>query len=122
MPKGKRTNQLVLKTDNDEIELKKFKSIYYLFNAKPDTRVKILEENRKVSKTDILELNQQIIEKLKIYKVVTAMATIKLSLSDKMTLDFSNWTEFTNENFNYSSFVDLIDIDWDFYLKLPGYK
>lgn len=117
--KKEKESQIVKK---DDIDLKTFKSLYYDLNAKPDTRIKIFDESRKISKSDLIDLNRQVIAKLRNHQVVTFMSTVKIALSDKSILEYNYWKEFEDDNLEYPSYVNAIHLSWDFYLKMPDYK
>lgn len=104
------------------IDLDQFKSIYYLLNAKPDSLIRLLKDNKKVNFEDLLELNSNVISKLKTESLETSITTITVVFKNKKVSTYNNWLEFERTNWQISDQTLSISINWDINIKLPGHE
>lgn len=81
-----------------KIDLDQFKSIYYLLNAKPDSQIRLLKDNKKLCFEDLLELNNAVISKLKTESLETSITTITVVFKNKKVNTYNNWMEFERTN------------------------
>ena len=105
----------------NRIDLDQFKSIYYLLNAKPDSQLRLLKEDRKIGFDDLIELNDKVVTKLKTETLETSITTITVVYKNKKINTYNNWSEFSRTNWNTSDQTLSISINWDINLKLPNH-
>ena len=105
-----------------KIDLDQFKSIYYLLNAKPDSQIRLLKENKKLNFEDLLELNASVISKLKTESLETSITTITVVFKNKKVNTYNNWLEFERTNWQISDQTLSISINWDINIKLPEHE
>ena len=53
----------------NEIQIKQFQSLYYLFKGKRDTDIKLFDDNKQFTYFEIIELNNKIYKKFNIFIV-----------------------------------------------------
>lgn len=99
-----------------------YKAFYHWLNAKPDSEVKIYSSDKRISIEDIKELNNKLLEKLSMHEIVSNQTTVNLNLSNNRVLSFGSFEQFVDNDFCISAFTKSINIIWDFYVQLPGYK
>ena len=124
MKKTKKTNKTLVDPTSKplSLSLQEFKSAFYHLNAKPDSEIKILQEEKLISLQDIIELNQQIQHKLYTHTVTVLMTTVNVSLTDDRTLEFSLWPQFEAHRWTHSACVRSVGLKWDFFLQLPHFQ
>jgi hypothetical protein len=105
-----------------KIDLDQFKSLYYLLNAKPDSQIRLLKENKKMDFDDLLELNSNIISKLRTESLETSITTITVVFKNKKVNTYNNWLEFERTNWQISDQTLSISINWDINIKLPEHE
>lgn len=103
----------------DEIQIKHFQSLYYLFKGKRDTDIKLFNEYKQFAYSDIIELNNKIYKKLALHKKVTNLINVTIGLDKNEIKTFGNWHEFTQTDWNISAKTKYISIEWDFNIILP---
>ena len=103
------------------IDLDQFKSFYYLLNAKPDSQLRLLKEEKIIDFDDLVELNEKVSAKLKTESLETSITTITLVFKNKKVNTYNNWSEFTRTNWSTGDQTQSISINWDINLKLPGH-
>lgn len=104
------------------IDLDQFKSLYYLLNAKPDSQIRLLKEDKKITFDDLIELNQSIVAKLRTESLETNITTITLVYKNKKVNTYNNWSEFERTNFQVSDQTLSISINWDININLPNHE
>lgn len=104
----------------DEIQIKQFQSLYYLFKGKRDTDIKLFDDNKQFTYSDIIELNTKIYKKLKLHEKITDLINVTVGLDKNEIRTFGNWHEFTQTDWNISSRTKYISIEWDFNIVLPN--
>lgn len=105
-----------------DVDIKAYKSMFYLLNAKPDTEIKFLKEKRRIELEDIYNLNEKVQEKLKTLNVVVGITSLDVIFYDKRAKSFGSWLEFTQVDWVIPQKIKTINITWDFSLKLPQYR
>lgn len=105
-----------------KIDLDQFKSIYYLLNAKPDSQIRLLKDNKKLCFEDLLELNNAVISKLKTESLETSITTITVVFKNKKVNTYNNWMEFERTNWQVSDQTLSVSINWDINIKLPEHE
>jgi hypothetical protein len=105
-----------------KIDLDQFKSLYYLLNAKPDSQIRLLKDNKKVDFEDLLELNNNVISKLKTESLETSITTITVVFKNKKVNTYNNWLEFERTNWQISDQTLSMSINWDINIKLPEHE
>lgn len=98
------------------------KTILYEFNAKPDTETRLLGDNKVVDLSDIRQLNERILGKLRNHDHIVT-SSITFIMSGGKLKDYSTWGEFERENWDtVNSSVQSLTIRWDMRIKLPQFK
>lgn len=104
----------------DEIQIKQFKSLYYLIKGKRDTDIKLFTDFKQFSFDSIVELNEKVYRKLQLHELITDIVNVTVGLNNKEIRSFGNWTEFRNTDWNISATTKYITIEWDFNIILPN--
>ena len=104
----------------DEIQIKQFQSLYYLFKGKRDTDIKLFDDNKQFTYSEIIELNTKIYKKLELHEKITDLINVTVGLDKNEIRTFGNWHEFTQTDWNISSRTKYISIEWDFNIILPN--
>ncbi|MCP4551220.1 MAG: hypothetical protein GY834_04080 [Bacteroidetes bacterium] len=99
-----------------------YKAFYHWLNAKPDSEVKIYSSDKRISLADIKELNHKLLEKLDMHEIVSNQTSVDLNLSNNRVLSFGSFEQFETSDFHFSAYTKSLNIIWDFYVQLPGYK
>lgn len=82
--RGKTWMKKLLNVDDEEKLRRNFKSVYYMMNAKPDSKTKIFTSDVCIELGDIEELNELITEKFKShYNDAGFMINVDVSLENK---------------------------------------
>ena len=102
--------------------LEDYKAFYHWLNAKPDSEVKIYPETKRIKREDIVELNEKILEKLANHDIVSNQTTVNVNLGNNRVLSFGSFEQFQIADFVISTRTKSINITWDFYVQLPGFK
>lgn len=108
----------------DEMMLKEYKSMYYTLNAKPDSLARAYDGKFVVTKDDLLDINDRVLEKINLsgYQGDGYIATVTVNLLNKRSIDFKNWEEFKQHNWTETSCISSIILKWNFNIRLPQYK
>jgi hypothetical protein len=104
------------------IDLDQFKSLYYLLNAKPDSQLRLLKEDKEIDFNDLVELNEKVVSKLKTESLETSITTITIVFKSKKVSTYNNWLEFSRTNWNIADQTLSISINWDINVKLPEHE
>ena len=104
------------------IDLDQFKSLYYLLNAKPDSQLRLLKDNKKVDFNELIELNEKVVAKLRTELFETSITTITVVFKNKKVNTYNNWYEFSRTNWNISDQTQSISINWDINLNRKSFK
>lgn len=119
------TNEIQNNSENaiaviDESQIKQFQSLYYLFKGKRDTDIKLFDDYKQFTYSDIIELNAKIYKKLELHEKVTDLVNVTVGLDKNEIRTFGNWYEFTQTDWNISARTKYISIEWDFNVILPN--
>lgn len=119
------TNEIQNNSENavaviDESQIKQFQSLYYLFKGKRDTDIKLFDDYKQFTYSDIIELNAKIYKKLELHEKVTDIVNVTVGLDKNEIRTFGNWYEFTQTDWNISAKTKYISIEWDFNVILPN--
>jgi len=105
------------------ISLDDFKSLFYLYNAKPDTEIRFLKGGKIVELADIRSLEEQVADKLGNHDTVGQTVSISFILSNKKLKEFSTWAEFERAKWNtINEKIEALSISWNILIQLPQYK
>ena len=104
------------------IDLDQFKSLYYLLNAKPDSQLRLIKEDKEIDFNDLVELNEKVVSKLKTESLETSITTITIVFKSKKVSTYNNWLEFSRTNWNIADQTLSISINWDINVKLPEHE
>ena len=105
-------------TNQDQLE--QFKALYYLIKGKRDTDIKLYDDGKLFTRSDILELNRKVLDKLNLHQIETMMTTISISLDSKEILSFGSWRQFESYDWDISETTEAITIEWDFNVVFPN--
>lgn len=103
-------------------DVETFKSFFYLLNGKTDSDIRILEDDKIIAYSDLLELNQKVIAKLSTETTKALMVKVVIEFANHHVYSFEYWDEFLKCDRSISYKVKTINVSWDFLLSLPGYK
>jgi len=109
-------NELIEAMPKDQL-----RSLFYLFAAKPDSRIKIYQEPIHLELADIIELNECIGRKLKTHKIDAAMTSVKVGYLDADVNEFGTWTEFSQHHWQEPEQLEELVIKWDFLVNIDEY-
>lgn len=104
----------------DETIIKQFQSLYYLLKGKRDTDIKLFDDYKQFSRSDIFEINQRIYRKLELHDLVTDTVFATVGLDNKEIKTFGTWHEFYSTDWDISARTKYISLEWDFNLILPN--
>lgn len=103
--------------------LDELKSLFYLYNAKPDTEIRFLKGGKIVDLADIRSLEEQVADKLGNHDTVGQTVSISFILSNKKLKEFSTWAEFDRAKWNtINEKIEALSISWNILIQLPQYK
>lgn len=122
MESKEKESTAIIQVGKKSIDLDDFKAMYYLLNAKPDTDIKVLTDNRKISLQDLHELNEKIHEKLRNHDMVTSMTKVTIVLSNDRVQEFSNWAEFERAKWDIPAHTESLSLTWEMNFLLPNRK
>jgi hypothetical protein len=76
----------------DDSQIKHFQSLYYLFKGKRDTDIKLFDDYKQFTYSDIIELNAKIYKKLELHEKLTDLVNVTVGLESQMVckIDFVN--------------------------------
>ena len=99
------------------------KTLFYLYNAKPDTDIRFLKGGKIVDLADIRSLEEQVADKLGNHDTVGQTVSISFILSNKKLKEFSTWAEFDRAKWDtINEKIEALSISWNILIKLPNYK
>lgn len=96
-----------------------YKSIYQAMTAKHDCKTRMFFKEICITKEDIFELNDAVVEKLKTYQDAGFTITPSVSFEGKRLIEFSSWSEFCKHRWDESHAITSITIVWEFNAILP---
>jgi hypothetical protein len=97
------------------------RSLFYLFAAKPDSRIKIYSEPIHLELADIIELNDCISRKLKTHKIDASMTSVKVGYLDADVNEFGTWVEFAQHHWQEPERIEELVVKWDFLVNIEEY-
>jgi hypothetical protein len=98
------------------------KSLFYLFTAKPDSRIKVFHQPVFVDVNDVVELNDCITRKLQTHNIDSQVTTITASYKGAEVTEFGTWMEFKNHHWQEAECIEEIVIKWDFMVAINAYE
>lgn len=106
-----------------KIDPKEIKSLFILFNGKPDSTTRIFPRDVIITLSDLLILKAKMEEKLKFYDIVALIESINVRFEDNKFQEFSNWYEFEKHNWtsSYAAIENMV-LKWDFMMKVNEYN
>lgn len=106
----------------EENQIKQFQSIYYLLKGKRDTDIKLFNDYKQFTFSDIIDLNSKIYKKLELHEKITDIVYVTVGLDKNEIKTFGNWYEFVQTDWNISARTKYISLEWDFNIILPNQK
>lgn len=97
------------------------RSLFYLFAAKPDSRIKVFEEPIHLMLSDIVELNDCVSRKLKIHNIEANITSVTVAYRDADVNEFGTWAEFSQHHWQDFETVEEVVVKWDFLAKIESY-
>ena len=105
-----------------QYSIEDFKAFNYVFHGKRDTDIKVFDENRKITRADIVDLHNKICSKLEKENIITNLFSLNLNLNNGILKEFSNWEVFNKEDLGIKEETQNITIEYDFSVQLPLYS
>ncbi|MFH1134600.1 MAG: hypothetical protein V1816_00790 [Pseudomonadota bacterium] len=105
-----------------KMDKESFKSMFYLFAGKPDSKVRLFNRRVLVYFDDLLLINQNIIEKLKLHQIDIAMSTAIIKFDKKESIEFGTWIELEEYDFKIPSVTQEITLRWDFLINVSNFQ
>lgn len=103
--------------------LEDVKSFFYLMNAKPDTSIQLLKGRKKISISDVRDLNERVQRKLENHDLIGQIASINIVFEKGKIQDYATWAEFERETWHtINNKTEAISLIWDISIKLPKYE
>lgn len=99
-----------------------FRSWFYLFTGKPDSKVKLFQRPVIAAPSDIDDLNERVVLKLNNHQISQSVTTVTVSFDKKEAIQFGTWGEFTGFNWKIPEQTQEVTIKWSFCLDLPQFK
>lgn len=124
MKKIQKTEQTeTLPAEIGKYSLDDMKSLFYLMNAKPDSSIQLLEGQKKISVSDIKDLNERVQQKLQNHHLIGQIASINIIFAKGKIQDYATWAEFERESFHtINNKTEAISLTWDISIKLRMYE
>ncbi|WP_372724804.1 hypothetical protein [Novipirellula sp.] len=99
-----------------------FRSWFYLVTGKPDSKVKLFQRPVVATPSDIEDLNERVVAKLKNHQISESVTTVSVSFDKKEAIQFGTWGEFTGFNWKIPERTQEVTVKWSFCLDLPEFK
>lgn len=99
----------------DREALKRF---FYVFAARPDSRVKLFTRPITIVKQDLLDLNSMMSEKLRLHRIQAAVTRISIAFKKRELLEFGSWDDYEKYNFDEPTPIEHLSVVWDLLFKL----
>lgn len=115
-------NQIM--TDEQRHKMKELQSLYYAFNARPDTITKLYDNKVILEMSDISNLESMINEKLALHQregqVGRSYVTV---VTDRHKIyNFDNFKLFKEHDWKINESIENITLVWDFYIVVDSYE
>lgn len=109
--------------ENNNLSLDNLKSFFYLYNAKPDTEIRLLKGKKIIELSDIKSVEEIVADKLGNHEVIQQKVSINFILSNNKIKDFSLWGEFERQKWNLvNEKTSALTMQWNMLIKLPQYE
>ena len=108
----------------EDRRVKEFQSMYYAYNARPDTTTKIYKQQVVIKMDDLLNLEDMIKEKLSLHKIEgdVGKTHVFVNTSKHKVYSFDDWKLFYEHNWKIPEYIESITLIWDFYINVDGYQ
>lgn len=113
-------DEQLLVVENEEINVKNFKSVYYQMNAKSDSITKLFTDNVTVDLDAIYNLNEMICNKLQQYQNAGFLITTTVKYKDKKNKFFPNWRAFQDARWTSDKSINKMTIKWEINIVFPN--
>lgn len=100
------------------IPRKELRSLFYLFSAKPDSRIKVFISPVHLKRSDIIELNDCITRKLDTHSIVASTTSVKVGYVGAHISEFGTWEEFESHHWQEPELIEEIVVKWDFLVHI----
>ncbi len=97
------------------------RSLFYLFAAKPDSRIKVFSDPIHLEFSDIKELNECVSRKLQIHNIEASITSVTVAYKDADVSEFGTWIEFAHHHWQEHDTVEEVVVKWDFLAKIDNY-
>lgn len=106
-----------------EENIKNASALLALLHGKSDSICRLFKKEILVKKSDLKSLNDQMVQKLSLHDVQAITTTLDIAFKNKRVMTFKTWDEFEAYDFSQiNSATKSLFIQWDFLVKLVGYK
>jgi hypothetical protein len=118
------TSIIAAKTEvSSLISIDELKSFFYLYNAKPDTEIRLLKEKKIVELSDIISLRERVSHKLENHSIIGQTTSISFTLSNNKIKEFATWPEFERTNwYIVNERIESLNMSWNILIQLPQHK
>ena len=97
------------------------RSMFYLFAGKPDSRIKVFETPVYLKPSDITELNDCVVRKLKIHSIDASVTSLTIGYVGADISEFGTWAEFESHHWQEPEKIEELVIKWDFLVNIEQY-
>lgn len=98
------------------------RSLFHLLAGKPDSVQKPYFREVVVSVDSILELHDQIKDKLKNHHLESLVASVDVTYEDNTTAQFGSWQEFSEHKWVGPEATSEVVARWDFLVSMPDFE
>lgn len=105
----------------ERIHPEEIKSLFNLFNGKPDSTTRIFPKNVLITIADLLVLRDKMNDKLAHYNICGSVQTLHVRFENNKFQEFSDWFQFENFNWSSSNVIDSMILKWDFMINFSSY-
>lgn len=113
-------DEQLLEIENEQREIRNFKSVYYQMNSKADSITRIFGNNVIVDLDAIKNLNNMVVNKLKNYRSAGFTINVTTKFKDKKSKFFNSWQSFESHQWTEGKPLNKLTIKWEAYVILPG--
>lgn len=114
------SDEELLVIDDQERNVKNFKSVYYQMNAKSDCITKLFTDNVTIDLDSINNLNDMICDKLRQYENAGFIINTTVKYKDKKNKFFPNWKSFENTKWTSDKSINKMTIKWEINIVFPN--
>ena len=117
-------NQIMDPSDEEQIQ-KSIKTVFHLMTAKRDSKSKVFNNDVRITRDSIDDLNNRILRKIRNHYDLDQEASnisVHINFDDRRELTFSGYEAFSQDKLSNPSIVRNITIKWSVLLKLPYYE